>query len=132
MAKARRQQDKHGMPGRPAAIRGRDIVVTLIVSAEARQALSDAAAATDMSLGDVIETLIGTHGARVKLPPAIASNARWAPKRYTDRTDKVRVRLSSQALDALDAIGKTHTAVRSDVIEALIRQHAAKVKAPKR
>jgi hypothetical protein len=123
---AKRTQAKN-LPGRPAVVRGRGVVVTVSLTPEASERISSATADT-MSIGDAIETLIGDFGSRVRLPePMPSSSGRWAPVRFEGRSVVRRLRLSDQAIAALDAIGKSQNAVRGDVIEALIRQHAGKL-----
>lgn len=113
-------------PGRPAVIRGRDVVVTLILSVSASETLASICA-DRMSIGDAIEELVSQYGTSAKMPEPVSTNTRWKPRRFADRTITRRLRMSSQALQQLDDISDKKDAVRSDVVEALIRQYGQKI-----
>lgn len=118
------------MPGRPALVRGRSVVITIALTPDASALASTVSAASlnDMSLGDIVEILVSEYGGRLRLPKEIAeSSGRWAPKRFKGRNIVRRFRMSDQAVARLDAICSEHNAVRGDVIEGLIRLFANKM-----
>lgn len=117
------------LPGRPATIRGRATVVSLIITPDACGKLGAAALAADTSEGDVFEAIVLKHATKVKIP-AVAVDG-WKAKtfggraqRFEGRTARKNVRMSPDAIVTIDAVASRTQAVRSDVAEALIQQFA--------
>lgn len=119
------------LPGRPATIRGRSTVVSLILSEASASAIDEQRGSS--SLGDAVEALILSSIDKVKKQPiAPAQFGRPKPMWFTDRTIQRRVRLSETVKSTLEASAKSHGVAMSDVVEALIRQFPHKVKKGKR
>lgn len=124
---AKKKKQEVGLPGRPAMVRGRSggAVITVKVTPLAHALLDKHRG--NLSTGDAIETLVTKAARSVKLPKAKEdeTNGKWEPKRFHGRSEKLVFRLGAVAVVKLDQACAREKANRPDIIEALVREHAA-------